>query len=157
MKSLISSSMFLIILIALSGFIHGCSTAPTSSNKAGTIKKPAVLRVQNGTITEVKSVMVVDPRANTRVLGSVGSIAGSLIGASAGAVGGSLIGSMVGSAVGNSAEKGLRKKPGLEIGLKLDSGEKVIVTQIVSQDHTFKSGDKVKLVQNEKYAQVQHL
>ncbi len=157
MKSLVSSSIFLIILIALSSFITGCSNAPTSANKAGTVKKETIHRVQNATVTGVKSVMIVDPKANTRVLGSAGSIAGSIIGASASSYGGSLIGSLIGGAVGSSADKGLSKKPGLEIGLQLENGEKVVVTQLIEENKTFKAGDKVKLVQNNNSAVVQHL
>jgi len=119
------------------------------------VKKQTIHRVQNATVTEVKTVMVVDPKANTRVLGPVGSIAGSI--AASGSYGASLIGSLIGGALGSSADKGLSKKPGVEIGLKLQNGESVVVTQLVKEDTTFKAGDRVKLVQNDAVGVVQHL
>ncbi|WP_299877513.1 hypothetical protein [uncultured Cocleimonas sp.] len=145
----------LTVAIALSTLLTACSTAPATSSRPNTIKKQPVIQVQKATISEVKKVSVADPSANSSVLRTTGSIAGSILGSAS--IAGSIIGSMIGSAAGSSADKDLSRKPGLEISLLLDNGENVVVTQLESETQTFKTGDKVKLVKNESYAQVQHL
>lgn len=145
----------LTVAIALSTLLTACSTAPATSSQPNTIKKQPVIQVQKATISEVKKVSVADPSANSSVLRTTGSIAGSILGSAS--IAGSIIGSMIGSAAGSSADKDLSRKPGLEISLLLDNGENVVVTQLESETQTFKTGDKVKLVKNESYAQVQHL
>jgi outer membrane lipoprotein SlyB len=154
MKKL-NSTILLSTIIVFSTFLSACSTAPTTSNKANTIKKQPVLQVQKATISEVKKVSVADPSSNSSVLRTTGSIAGSILGSAS--IAGSIIGSMIGSAAGSSADRDLSKKPGLEISLLLDNGENVVVTQFENETQTFKRGDKVKLVKNESYAQVEHL
>jgi len=155
MKKLNFTTIPLTIIITLSALLSACTTAPNSDNKPGTMKKTTVLQVQTGTISEVKKVSVADPASNSGFLRTTGSIAGSILGA--GSYAGSIIGSMIGGAAGRSADKNLSIKPALEISLLLESGENVIVTQLASETSTFKKGDKVKLVKNENYAQVQHL
>lgn len=152
MNILNSTTISLTIIITL---LSGCSTAPNSNNQPGSLKKQTVIQTHKATITEVKKVAVADPNSNSRVLRTTGSIAGSFLGA--GNIAGSIIGSMIGGTVGGSADKGLSRQPGLEISLQLENGENVIVTQLVSETQTFKSGDKVKLVKHDNYAQVQHL
>ncbi|GAA0414179.1 hypothetical protein GCM10009133_23170 [Cocleimonas flava] len=154
MKKL-NSTILLSTIIVLCTFLSACSTAPTTNNKANTIKKQPVLQVQKATISDVKKVSVADPSSNSSVLRTTGSIAGSILGSAS--IAGSIIGSMIGSAAGSSADRDLSKKPGLEISLLLDNGENVVVTQFENETQTFKRGDKVKLVKNESYAQVEHL
>ena len=155
MIKLNSTTIPLMIFIALSTLLSACSTAPNSNNQPGSMKKQTVLQVQKATIAEVKKVSVADPSSNSSVLRTTGSIAGSILGA--GSYAGSIIGSMIGSAAGGSADRDLSRKPGLEISLLLENGENVVVTQLASESLTFKKGDRVKLVKNDNYAQVQHL
>ena len=118
-------------MIALSTLLSACSTAPKSSNQPGSMKKQTLLQVQKATITEVKSVSVAVPGSNGRVLRTTGSIAGSILGS--GHIATSIIGSMIGGTLGGTADKDLSRKPGMEISLKLENGENVVVTQLASE------------------------
>ena len=134
-------------------FLAACSSnAPVTTNKAGTVSKEQVVTVKQATVTSVKKVAVLGKRYNAGR--TVGSITGSILGSS-GTIAGSILGSMIGGAVGSEADKAVSKKPGLEITLQLDNGEKVVVTQLA--ETSFKAGDKVKLIMQDNKAQVAHL
>lgn len=142
------------VVIAINFLIlAGCSsTAPVTSNKAGTMSREQVVTVKKATVTAVKNVAIQGRTSNAgKTLGSVtGSILGSTI-----PVAGSLIGSLIGSAVGNVAEKAVSKKAGLEITLQLEDGNRVVVTQLAETQ--FKAGDRVQLIMTNNVARVAHL
>lgn len=134
-------------------FMAACSTNhPVAKNQTGTMSKESVVTVKKGIVTSVKNVAVMGPKG--RAGGTVGSLAGSILGSSI-PVAGSLIGSMIGGAVGSEADKEFSKKPGLEITLQLDNGEKVTVTQLA--ETAFKKGDKVNLLIENNKGRVTHL
>ncbi|KAG1707681.1 Outer membrane lipoprotein SlyB [Nymphon striatum] len=146
---------FIMMFLGLSLILVGCSSnAPLAENKAGTIKEEKVIRVQQGTVTAVKSVSVLGEKSNVgaSVGRTAGSIAGSVLSSGYGGILGSMVGGMLGGSVGGSADKGLRKKPGLEITMRLVDGKKVTVTQLATTQ--FKIGDKVKLVMDDSKAKV---
>ncbi|MEE9351429.1 MAG: hypothetical protein V3U78_04155 [Thiotrichaceae bacterium] len=149
------------ITIALIGTIllAGCSStsAPVSENKAGTIKKEKVAEVQTGMVTGVKNVTILGKRSSAgRTVGrTVGAIAGGAVGSGYGSVAGSILGSVLGGAAGSSADENLQRKAGLEIVIRLDTGQHVTVTQLAKV--AFKAGDKVKLIMKGGEAQVVHL
>lgn len=143
----------IMMFLGMNLLLAGCSAkAPIAENKPGTIKREKVIRVQQGTVTAIKNVLVQGEKSKTG--STVGSLTGSVLGASTVPYVGSLVGSMVGGAVGSSADDELSRKPGVEITLRLESGELVTVTQLVTTK--FKTGDKVKLVLQDNHAQVIH-
>ena len=145
---------YIVVFLGLSFMLGGCSSnTPLSENKAGTLKKEKVIRVQQGTVVGIKDVAVKGEKS--RVGGTVGSLAGSVLASGTIPYVGSLLGSMVGGAVGSSADDELSKKPGHEISLKLENGEQVTVTQLATTK--FNIGDKVKLLLEENVAQVVQL
>jgi len=149
---------YIIILLALNILLAGCSSnAPITENRPGTIKKEKVIRVQKGTVTNVKKVTVLGEKTNVgRTMGSTaGSITGAVLGSGYGSLVGSIFGGMIGGAAGSSADRNSQKKPGLEITIQLDAGQKVTVTQLATPD--FKTGDKVNLIMQDNQVQVAHL
>ena len=145
---------YIVVFLGLSFMLGGCSSnKPLSENKAGTLKKEKVIRVQQGTVVGIKDVAVKGEKS--RVGGTVGSLAGSVLASGTIPYVGSLLGSMVGGAVGSSADDELSKKPGHEISLKLENGEQVTVTQLATTK--FNIGDKVKLLLEDNVAQVVQL
>ncbi len=148
-----------IVVLGCSTILVGCSNskAPVTENKVGTLKREQVVEVQTGLVTGVKNVTVLGKRSGAgRTVGrTVGAIAGGAIGSGYGSVAGSILGSVLGGAAGSSADENLQRKPGLEIVVRLDTGQHVTVTQLAKVP--FKSGDKVKLIMKEGQAQVIHL
>ncbi|MEH6456752.1 MAG: hypothetical protein V7749_10545 [Cocleimonas sp.] len=134
-------------------FITACSSnAPVAQNQAGTLSKESVMTVKQGTVTSIKNVTIIGRKG--RAAGTVGSIAGSILGSSV-PIAGSIIGSLIGGAVGSEADRELSKQKGLEITLQLNSGEKVVVTQLA--ETLFKAGDNVQLIMKDNQARVAHL
>lgn len=135
-------------------FVSACSTtnAPATVKQAGSITTEPVVSIKQGKVISVKEVAIMGSKGRT--VGTVGSIAGSILGSTI-PVAGSIIGSMIGSAVGSEADKEFSKQKGLEITLELDSGVKVVVTQLAQTQ--FKAGDEVQLIMTDEKARVAHL
>ena len=149
----------IIIAVTSSLLMAGCSStsAPVTENKPGTIKREQVVEVQAGMVTAVKKVTVLGERSGAgRTVGrTAGAIAGGSIGSGYGSIAGSIIGSVLGGAAGSNADKELQRKAGLEIVVRLDTGQHVTVTQLDKEK--FKSGDRVKLIMKGSKAHVTHL
>ena len=149
--------MIKVICLALGVILTGCSatSAPVSDNKAGTLKRERAEEIQTGIVVKVKKITVLGKRSSAGYsVGRVaGSIAGGAVGSGYGSVAGSIAGAFIGGSLGSSADKGLQKKPGLEISVRLDNGEHVTVTQLAKIP--FKSGDHVRLVMRGDKAEVE--
>ncbi len=132
------------------------SNAPVTENKPGTIKRESTTQIQTGMVTAVKKVTVLGKRTGVggTIGRTVGSIAGGTIGTGYGSIAGSILGSILGGAAGSNADKELQRKPGLEIVVRLDSGQHVTVTQLAKE--AFNVGDRVQLILKDGQAQVKH-
>lgn len=144
-------TMFAIMLAACSS-----SSAPVTANQEGTIQREKDKQRQMGVVTQVKKVSIMGRPTN---IGSsagrtVGRIAGGATGSGYGSVAGSIAGAFIGGIIGSNADKGLQKKPGLEITVRLSNAELVTITQ--RADVAFKVGDAVRLEMLEGKARVVH-
>ena len=74
----------------------------------------------------------------------VGGVAGSAIGHGRGSVVGTILGAVVGGVAGQAVEQGVTAKPGVEVTVKLDSGQMVAITQ--DADEAFRPGDRVRIL-----------
>jgi len=148
--------MKIIILLFLSIMLVACSSAPVSENRAGTIKREEDKQMQMGVVTHVKQVSIVGKSSHIGHSAgrTVGSIAGGAAGSGYGSVAGSIAGAFIGGILGSSADKGLQKKPGLEVTVRLTNAEEVTVTQLA--ETSFKAGDLVHLEMMNGKAQVVH-
>lgn len=85
---------------------------------------------------------------------AVGGIAGSSVGSGSGQDIATVVGAVAGGLLGAAAEEGITRRAGLEIVVKLDSGQLIAVTQ--EADELFKPGDRVKIISGGGVTRVAH-
>jgi outer membrane lipoprotein SlyB len=127
--------------------LAGCATQPRSASvyRAGEAQREQIVRM--ATVESIREVVIdrgqtgVGPGAGAVIGGVAGSGIGQGRGSVIGAVGGAVVGGVIGQAIENQAGK----VPGLEITVKLDSGELRAVVQEVDGQQ-FKPGDRVRLL-----------
>lgn len=116
-------------------------------------------RMEVGTVTGVRSVVIdgtADSNIGTYGGGGLGAVAGSTIGG--GGTGTALasvatgIGGMI---VGRQVEKAVTRKEGLEIHIKLDNGDDIMVVQ-PAEDAGFIEGDRVQVMIGQGTTKVMH-
>lgn len=144
------SSISLMLMLSLNGCAPKPSASTFSQSEAGT-----VMSVQFGTVTAIRTVEIRpgQTRLGTIAGAVIGGAAGSTIGSStaanvAGAVGGAAAGGAAGSAVQGSA-----RTRGVELTLRLDSGESVAVVQ-PGNPNDYRVGDRVRLIGSAERARV---
>lgn len=144
-----------IILLVLAATLAACA----SSNSGSVYSRDEARRVQTVKLGVVESVRQVKLEGTKSPVGTVagaavGGVAGSTIGNGRGSTIAAVIGAVVGGIAGSAAEEGLTRKDGLEITVKLDSGNMVAVVQ--EADEAFSPGDKVRLLENGGTTRVSH-
>lgn len=102
--------------------------------------------VRMGHVESVREVKLEGSRSGVGpAAGAVaGGVAGSSIGSGRGAVLGTLAGAVVGGIAGQAAEQNFSGKRGLEVTVKLDSGNMVAIMQ--EADEQFRPGDRVRIL-----------
>lgn len=106
------------------------------------------MNVQWATVVGAKPIVIEGDRSQT------GQMAGGVIGGAAGyGVTDSstralttAVGAVAGAIVGQMAEEKMTRAQGMELTLKLDNGESIIIVQEVKEVTDFVAGDRVKLV-----------
>ncbi|KXS56708.1 MAG: hypothetical protein AMR96_01045 [Candidatus Adiutrix intracellularis] len=107
-------------------------------------------KVQTGRITSIREVKIVnDPNNGKTELSTVGGavvggVLGSLIGGGSGQTVATVGGAVLGAAAGYGGSRVLTEQNGIEITVKLDSGETVVITQ--GTDITLTSNQRVKII-----------
>ena len=74
----------------------------------------------------------------------VGGVAGSTIGHGRGSAVGAILGAVAGGVVGQAAEQSATARRGVEVTVKLDSGQMVAIMQ--EADESFRPGDRVRIL-----------
>jgi outer membrane lipoprotein SlyB len=139
-----------ILLVSVPFLLLGCA-----SDKGGDVySRDQVRQVQHFRVGTVESVHKVRIEGTKSQVGTtagtiVGGIAGS--GASGGKTGevAAVIGAVVGGMVGAAAEEGYTREDGIEMAIKLESGEYISVVQAVSKTEEIKEGDKVRVIESD--------
>ncbi|MCD4675625.1 MAG: glycine zipper 2TM domain-containing protein [Desulfobacula sp.] len=105
-----------------------------------------VQTVENGTVESVKEVVIEGTKTSigTAVGGVTGGVLGSTIGSHEGKTVAMVLGALAGAAAGTAAEEGLTRKPGLEIIVKKDNGQTIVVVQ--EADIMIAAGDRVRII-----------
>ncbi len=139
-----------ILLLSAPFFLLGCA-----SDKGGDVySRDQVRQVQHfrvGTVESVHKVRIEGTRSQ------VGTTAGTIVGgiAGSGASGGktgevaAVIGAVVGGMVGAAAEEGYTREDGIEMAIKLESGEYISVVQQASKTEVINAGDKVRVIESD--------
>lgn len=135
------------VLALLALGVSGCST-PSASSKVYTYGQAQTEQiVRNGTVTNVRSIVIQQDRTSGAGMvagGALGGVAGSAVGGGVGRdlaiVGGAILGALV----GNKAEESVGKSDGLEVTVRLDNGETRVIAQ--EADQPLSIGERVQVI-----------
>lgn len=133
--------------------------ACASSNSGNVYKRGEARTVQTVKMGVVESVRLVKLEGTKTPIGTgagavVGGVAGSTLGGGRGQVITTVLGALAGGLAGSAAEEGLTRKDGVEITVKLDSGNMIAVVQ--EADEEFNPGDKVRVLEANGVTRVSH-
>ena len=138
-------SSVLMALLAASLILDGCASSKSSSAYTrGQARKEST--VKNGTVESVRPVTIEGTKTPVGSVagGAVGGVAGSNVGSGKGSVVAAILGGVAGGVAGAATEEVVTRQQGLEILVKLDSGNTVAVTQ--KADEEFKPGERVHVI-----------
>jgi outer membrane lipoprotein SlyB len=104
------------------------------------------MNVRMGVVESVRTVTIEGTQSGvgTVACGVIGGVAGSNVGQGKGQTVGSVLGAVLGGVAGQAIEERAPKKDGLEITIKLDSGQIIAVTQ--EADESFRPGERVRVL-----------
>jgi outer membrane lipoprotein SlyB len=144
-----------ILFLALAAALGGCASRESASvyerHEAGREQT-----VRFGTVDSVREVTIRGSQTAAGPIagGVVGGIAGSGVGQGRGAAVGTVLGGVAGGVAGGAIEEGATRKNGLEITVRLDSGELRAIVQ--EADEVFKPGERVRLLSSGGVTRVTH-
>ena len=149
------SSSLLIALLAASLILDGCASSMSGrAYSRGQARQEQAVRY--GTVESVRPVQIEGTKTpiGTIAGGAVGGVAGSTVGSGKGSGVAAILGAVVGGIVGSAAEEGLTRRDGLEIIVKLDSGNTIAITQ--EADENFSPGERVHVISGGGVSRVAH-
>ena len=144
--------MAIVIMAAVLG-------ACASSNSGSVYKRGEARTVQTVKMGVVESVRLVKLEGTKSPVGTgagavVGGVAGNSIGGGRGRAITTVLGALVGGLAGSAAEEGFTRKDGVEITVKLDSGNMIAVVQ--EADEQFDPGERVRVLEANGVTRVSH-
>lgn len=131
-----------IALVSL--LVAGCAVAPSDSYSRRELNQS--YRLEVGTVERVRPVPLQGTDSGIGAIGggAVGGIAGSTIGGGRGSDIASVLGVIGGLVVGNAIENQVTQDMGLELTVKLDNGQTVVILQ--AADPPFQVGERVRVL-----------
>lgn len=147
----IASALIVIAALAAAGCQSSMSGGAYSRDQA---RKEQTVRL--GVVDSVREVQIegtktpIGPAAGA----AVGGVAGSTVGGGKGQTLATIVGAVAGGLAGGAAEEAVTRRAGLEITVKLDTGQLIAVTQ--EADEIFKPGDRVKIISGGGVTRVAH-
>ncbi|HSO08203.1 MAG TPA: glycine zipper 2TM domain-containing protein [Pelomicrobium sp.] len=148
---IIATALILAAALAAAGCQSSLSGSAYSRDQARTeqtVRLGVVDSVRDVTIEGTKT--PIGPAAGA----AVGGIAGSTVGGGKGQDLATVVGAVAGGLAGAAVEEAATRRAGLEIIVKLDSGQLIAVTQ--EADEMFKPGDRVKIISGRGVTRVAH-
>ncbi|MEN8212257.1 MAG: glycine zipper 2TM domain-containing protein, partial [Thermodesulfobacteriota bacterium] len=133
------------VMVITTSFITGCA-----SSRSGQVysrdEARQVQTVENGTVESVKEVMIEGTKTpiGTAAGGVTGGVLGNTVGSGSGRTIATVVGALVGAAAGSMAEEGITRKQGLEIIVRKDSGQTIVVVQ--EADVPIAVGERVRII-----------
>lgn len=148
-------SLAVTVAAATTLVLTGCAGSQSGSSYSRTQTR-GEMHVRLGVVESVRSVSIEGPQsgAGTVAGGVIGGIAGSNIGQGKGSVVGSVLGVVLGGVAGQAIEEKASKKEGIEITIRLDSGQMIAVTQ--EADEQFRAGERVRVLSGSGATRVSH-
>ena len=140
---------------AASVVLTGCAGSQSGSAYSRSQTR-GEMHVRMGVIESVRTVMIEGTQSGVGAAAGavVGGVAGSDIGHGKGSTVGSVLGAVLGGVAGQAIEERTTKKDGLEITVKLDSGQIIAVTQ--EADEAFRAGERVRVLSGSGATRVSH-
>lgn len=131
---------------AIATLLSGCTAPGLGSGSYSREQARREQTVRMGYVESVREVKLEGTRSGIGAgAGAVGGgIAGSAIGHGRGSALGAVAGAVVGGIAGQAAEQGFTSKRGVEVTVKVDSGQMVAIMQ--EADETFRPGDRVRIL-----------
>ena len=148
--------LFALTVAALTvALLGGCAGSQSGSAYSRTQTR-GEMHVRMGIVESVRPVLIEGTQSGVGAVagGVVGGVAGSNVGQGRGSTVGSVLGAVLGGVAGQAIEERASKKDGLEITIKLDSGQIIAVTQ--EADEQFHAGEKVRVLSGSGVTRVSH-
>ena len=151
-----SSRLFAVTVAAATALVLAGCAGSQSGSAYSRSQTRGEMHVRMGIIESVRTVTIEGTQSGVGAGAGaiVGGIAGSNVGQGKGATVGSVLGAVVGGMAGQAIEERTSKKDGLEITIKLESGQIIAVTQ--EADEQFRAGDKVRVLSGSGVTRVSH-
>jgi outer membrane lipoprotein SlyB len=137
-----------LVLVAGAVAVSGCASGlGGGSYERGEARRAMV--VQFGTVDSVRGVQLEGTKTPVGAAAgaAVGGIAGSNVGRGSGAVVGTILGAVVGGVAGAAVEEGVTRQPGIEVTVRLESGQYLAVVQ-ADQGENFRPGERVRILRD---------
>ncbi|MFK0570685.1 glycine zipper 2TM domain-containing protein [Endozoicomonas sp.] len=140
-------SYWAILPITFMVFLSGCMTDSTGTTYSSRDAR-RIQQVSFGTITELQNVKLegTEGAVGTVAGAAIGGIAGSTLGGGKGSDIAAILGGVAGGVLGNMAEKELTTQQGVEMTIRLDTGNYISVVQEADPRAPLQVGDQVKIL-----------
>jgi outer membrane lipoprotein SlyB len=151
-----ANRIFALAIAAVTALVlAGCAGSQSGSAYTRTQTR-GEMHVRMGIVESVRTVTIEGSQSGVGAVagGVVGGVAGSDIGHGKGSTVASVLGAVLGGMAGQAIEERTTKKDGLEITVRLDSGQIIAVTQ--EADEQFRAGEKVRVLSGSGVTRVSH-
>lgn len=145
----------LIMLAIIAPLFVGCASGLGSKDYSRDQARVAQ-EVQMGVVESVRAVNIEGTKTPVGAGAGavVGGVAGSTVGGGRGSIVGATVGAVLGGLGGAAAEEAVTRQGGVEITVKLDSGQLLAITQ--AADEEFRIGDRVRVLSGGGTTRVSH-
>jgi len=142
-------SGLLITALATTLMLSGCTTESRSGNVYSRDQARTGHTLNYGTIQKVDLVTIEGTQtgAGTLAGGAMGGALGSAVGSGAGRTIATVGGAIAGGLAGAATEKGLTTVQGVELEVRQDNGQLLVVVQ--ENDAVYKVGDRVRILRDD--------
>lgn len=142
-------SGLLITALAATLMLSGCTTESRSGNVYSRDQARTGHTLNYGTIQKVNLVTIEGTQtgAGTLAGGAMGGALGSAVGSGAGRTIATVGGAIAGGLAGAATEKGLTTVQGVELEVRQDNGQVLVVVQ--ENDAVYKVGDRVRILRDD--------
>jgi outer membrane lipoprotein SlyB len=149
-------NILLLLLLVTTGLV-GCASN-LSGESYSRSEARTVQTVEYGVIEHLRPVQIEGTKTpiGAGAGAAVGGIAGSGVGGGKGSYVMTVIGAVAGGMAGAAIEEGITRTQGVEITVKLNSGQTIAVVQALSTNERFSVGEQVRVLYGGQNTRVAH-
>lgn len=137
----------LVAVVIASATLAGCAMPGLGGGNYTRAQVRGEQTVRLGVVESVRNVTIDarDTGTGTAAGAAIGGVAGSTLGGGHKAnAAGAIAGAVIGGIIGNAVEKNNNDRVGVEVTVRLESGQLIAITQ--EKDEEFRTGDKVRVL-----------